>query len=129
MIVEGVRVEGAPSEAPRVRGIVATSSNAAVAVPVGPWANLGVSAASVEEQHEEALLPPSAARSEAQHAQDSAEERKIKFLATLSRTQRFTIWLKKTWIYKCAHAGQMRTRPASCAHPWISCERLAGHTC
>ena len=94
-IVEGWRVDGSaiPHDAQRVVGTaVLAPSSAAIAVPIGAWAELGVSPGSAVEE----LLPPSSARSDDRRERDDAEERKIKFLATLGPWQRFKVWLRRT---------------------------------
>ena len=72
-IVEGVRVDGpAAGVAPRVVGIVETSTaNAAIAVPIGPWADLGVSAgSSVDDIPSRPLLPITRPRSHESNTRD-----------------------------------------------------------
>ena len=115
--VEGVRINigGSSSDAPVVSGVSCTTSKgAAVAVPIGDWADLGVSAGSAEAP----LLPAARARSDgraARKSRDDAEERKIKFLASLPPERKRLMWLRQQWWYQCVrapHPPKMNRAPA-----------------
>ena len=103
-IVEGVRVDAtSASNATVVPGVSCNACHtAALAVPMGPWADLGVSAAtSVDDR--DSLLPAEHTRSDRgrrARSRDDAEERKIKFIASLSADQKRRIWMRKQWWHQ-----------------------------
>ena len=101
-VVEGRRVDALPSDTEAVQGRrLSTSEDAAVALPIGPWADLGVSSMSTTVPDVEALLPTAVVRSDEADARDDREERKIKFLATLSPWQRWKLlWWHKSGFYR-----------------------------
>ena len=101
-VVEGRRVDALPSDTEAVQGRrLSTSEDAAVALPIGPWADLGVSSMSTTVPDVEALLPTAVVRSDETDARDDREERKIKFLATLSPWQRWKLlWWHKSGFYR-----------------------------
>lgn len=108
-IAQGTRVSGIPTGQAVVASasLVVDDTPQAIAIPMGQWANLGVSDGAavpgepVYNGGDEPLLHASIARSQAWAAAGTAEERKIRFLASLDCKQRLHLWWRNTCVYKC----------------------------
>jgi len=115
-LVVGRAVYDAPSCGPVVQGTVVSVPRAAGgvpraagAVPVGPWADLGVSSAIGIAETE---LLRGQVRSHEHSERDSLEERKIRFMASLSRKERIKLYWRQTSCFRAYMQIPWRWRPS-----------------